>query len=875
MGKDVKSQQEAEGGYCVEIEALRLATVRHRQDGQAGEALQSAGQTVALLRKIGDARGLAAEMCSIAAIHLERGEVEEAAEAGRSAEELFKRLQDKRGEARVLLEIVAPVELRRGEPALAFLAVRSAAALFRALRDASAEGAALEAAAVLQLCGDHAQTMRLAGEARAVYREAQDKCGESRALEVLAHAQLAAGDTDAALSSALQALTLSRTAEDTYQEAQALQALARALLALGAHVEALRAASAALQLCSQAGWRHGEACARRILAEVHVERKEYPPALAEADEAAALFRMLGDHRSLAGTLCLVAKVHFEQKELEESLQDLREAVELHWANGDVPAAAHCLHAAVYVHLKRMAPQAALQAAEEAYVLAEKVGDARTEATALQVLARVHLEPVTEASAEMLQQVPSQHVDANGETAWQRAARRDPLQALPRSATQAAGAACAAFRDMQDRAGLAASLGLLARAHHAKGQPSKALAAAEEARSLQRELQDHAAEAGALLQVAVAHFDAASIPAARGAAEAAAELFGQAGDAERQALEDSFCWGGRPEAGFGWGLGLGSPIAAGGGQRFVKPSQLARDECLEQARRALCPQKGASNVQVDDAAEQGVRAAKSKLGGPPVPFKRRLFPWVLPGKAQDERKREEKDQSEKPVETVVQQAPDGEGGQHAMFAAGAPCERCGVRTDDGAWGWGAFDGQWFCRPCWRRWVDARLHVQRPRRRRASRHREGGPQQGDAQEDEQMLEAALYGKGGAPPGRHAKAAGKGPAAEGAATEGAGAGNSRQFLGKQGGGKGGLRKAGPPAALLVAAGELTSKCKAPPKAAAPIARVGARRPQRGELAGLTLLQLYTRAKELAIDSSLLDAAMDSEDPKASLTELMLTGG
>ncbi|CAE8610103.1 unnamed protein product, partial [Polarella glacialis] len=182
--------------WQAELEVLERLIFTLKGQGALDKALRAAQRCLVLRRERGrsEAPEVARALCTIAGLRISLSQVEEAVEAGRAAEAIFKRLGDQKGEADVLLDIVARVELLKGEPDLAVLAAEQAAALSKAAGDAISEAKALEVAASQYVAtARHAEALRLLGEAAGRFRSAGEQLAECRMLTVAVDAHLAAG----------------------------------------------------------------------------------------------------------------------------------------------------------------------------------------------------------------------------------------------------------------------------------------------------------------------------------------------------------------------------------------------------------------------------------------------------------------------------------------------------------------------------------------------------------------------------------------------------------------------------------------------------------------------------------------------------------
>eukprot|EP00439_Symbiodinium_sp_Y106_P051350 s100_g6.t2 len=374
--------------------------------------------------------------------------------------------------------------------------------------------------------------------------------------------------------------------------------------------------------------------------------------------------------------------------------------------------------------------------------------------------------------------------------------RDALQGFSLDCIQASSQAAEAFREGGDMAGLASALRTLAAAHLQKKSPSQAAVAAKESASLYKDLGDQTGEADSLLQLTVAQLEAERPEDAMPTAKAAHDLCKKVSDMRRCALAQELVqlaqtFDKQFKSGL-WaptGKGLTAKIASGmGGDEVRLHRWIPPPNCPEYTARE----------------EQGQhKAMQDRKFGAKLPFQRKPFPWVTP-------KEKEKPADPEPEPVAVSEAekakvagfdwsstisqPAPVGGLEGYWR----CERCGVLFEDPSEGARAdADGnfEWFCRSCWRDWVDEHL-----RRARAAKE-------------------------------------------------AGVSTSQH------GGKGGGR------ALNA---KPTEQRQTETKPLRPL-------PSRQELQQLSLIELYKHARSSGADFKLLSIAMDSDNPKTGLLELL----
>ncbi|CAE8651291.1 unnamed protein product, partial [Polarella glacialis] len=352
-----------------------------------------------------------------------------------------------------------------------------------------------------------------------------------------------------------------------------------------------------------------------------------------------------------------------------------------------------------VHLATGEPEAALQALDEVLLLGRRMRDERTEASALHLAARVLLE-LPEGSRTKVQKEQSEIGKSQAADLPFLRLGRGASRSLPTDPLQAATEAVEAFRSVGDEPGLASALRTLCAAHLQKKSAARAVAASKECCGLLRQVGDRWGEADALLQLATALLEAGCPQEAQESAESAQDLSMKLGDKHRQSLaqdllqlarqyDDSF----RSGLWTSGGKGHAAKIASGIGG--------------VQARAATA--KNESQPKSDTPA---------KRFSPAVLFDRKPFPWrSVPEPAASRARKADEDIPWSPSAAEAEQSSEF---RPAPRAAQGPvrgqevgvwrCGACGLKTEDpgdGARAGADGDFQWFCRTCWRSWVDGYL------------------------------------------------------------------------------------------------------------------------------------------------------------------------
>ncbi|CAE7250801.1 unnamed protein product [Symbiodinium sp. CCMP2456] len=761
-----------------ELDFLSWTICALRRRRNEAEAMRFARRRLELYRQMQMLPQVASSLCEIAELSLALDEVIEATEAGQAAELIFKRLKDHRGEARVLLEVVAKVETLKGRTDVAQLAAKNAASLLREKCDSAGEAKALTVLAdQLVSASHHEEALEMLGEAAIRFRKAKEHTALAEMLIAGVTVHLDVGSLSKAQQAADTALGVCRQLDKdgASQLASALLAAARANLAAASSSgisAALQQAKEAQELSAGLQDANTEAAARLLLTDAQIASGRLQDALHEASRLATESRESGDVAGEATALFYCFRALRDSGRRDEALATLHQALGLYWDIADSSGAMKCLYALAQVHLAAGDAAASLQALAEVLSMVKRYRrNQRMEASVLQLAAKAMLAMPEKSKA---------------------------LQGFSLDCIQASSQAAEAFREGGDMAGLASALRTLAAAHLQKKSPSQGAMAAKESASLYKDLGDQTGEADSLLQLTVAQLEAERPEDAMPTARAAHDLCKKVSDIRRCALAQELVqlaqtFDKQFKSGL-WaptGKGLTAKIASGMGGEEVR------------LHRWIPPPNSSEYMAKEEQGQQ--KAMQDRKFGAKLPFQRKPFPWVTP-----KEKEKPADPEPEPIaasqtdeakvagsgfdwsSTISQPAPVG--GLEGYWR----CERCGVLFEDPSEGARAdADGnfEWFCRSCWRDWVDEHL-----RRARAAKE---------------------------------------------------AGVSTSQHGGKGGGR--ALRAKP-----------TEQRQTETKPARPL-------PSRQELQQLSLIELYKHARSSGADFKLLSIAMDSDNPKTGLLELL----
>ena len=188
--------------------ALYVGAALAENQSDHAEARKMLETCLDLRRAQGHEVDIAATLSTLAKTHLQVGDAEAAAAGESEALQIFRRIEDRIGEAICLLHL-GQIGLYRGDDATARSHLEQCLAIGREIRHQEVEGECeLVLGDVAFEMADHAQASHRFKRSLTVCREAGDKRGEANALRSLARVDLQAGDLGSArlrLSEALRA----------------------------------------------------------------------------------------------------------------------------------------------------------------------------------------------------------------------------------------------------------------------------------------------------------------------------------------------------------------------------------------------------------------------------------------------------------------------------------------------------------------------------------------------------------------------------------------------------------------------------------------------------------------------------------------------
>jgi len=296
-------------------------------------------------QEAGDKVGEALALGVVADIYILSSETSKALKTAQAAASLYRRLDDKPGEASVLGTITTAhlakatagfnPQLEMAEKAdekmeqmrqqrevdieLAMEAAKEIVTLQRAMNDRKGEAKALDKVAEIHLLKEEPeQSKAVAREERSLYQEMRDVRGEAAALQTIINANLQSEeDYDDALIAAKDMVKLFRGRdrktddEDKKGTADSLQSLAKVLLQKFDLAEALESGEEAMKLYNEIGTKQDSAPCCHTLAQIHLAMQKPTQAVKVAKQAVEDYHDAGDRLAEANALHDLAVMDME------------------------------------------------------------------------------------------------------------------------------------------------------------------------------------------------------------------------------------------------------------------------------------------------------------------------------------------------------------------------------------------------------------------------------------------------------------------------------------------------------------------------------------------------------------------------------------
>jgi len=319
----------------------------------------------------------------------------------------FRKAGDVKGQAAMLLAFAEVDEDRRqpvgnfrpAERQEAVDACREARALFARVGDAKMEGLAAMMQANLcyrmhdQVHGRKEPAFEFTTEALRLFRQAEDKKNEAKALHLLAHGHILRHEVDECMERCQEALHIYRGMDNWKLEASELVAMAEHYIRVRKAREAISLAEDAYDIYMDHEGAHVEkpmAAALECVVQAHILKGDEKRALLAAEDGVRTFQDRGLKRGEASALGAKATAQAALGEMEEAVRTIEEAHVAAQELGDPWLEAQILLDVATLNLLHKSYDNATQAAHEAIEIYQEQKDRQGEAFAMNKLNEIAL-----------------------------------------------------------------------------------------------------------------------------------------------------------------------------------------------------------------------------------------------------------------------------------------------------------------------------------------------------------------------------------------------------------------------------------------------------------------------------------------------------
>lgn len=364
-GTDALNMFQKMGDSVGVSDALRVVIASYRAKGQSDAAMTMAKEELEKCKKKGDKRGEASMLMAIAEAKLAQDCAEEALTALADAAARFKEAKDKKMEASALLVYLkACAKKDRLEEALK--AGNDAMALFKEVKDQKGEGKAhLGLATAHLVAGGLTEGLKAAEAALEIFKKTESKKLEVAAMLMIADVYLLKEWARQASQMAQRALTMCRELDYSRGEGIAVNTLALALCAKGDTKAARLIAEESLDKFHKKRDKNGVIATRNALVHIYLEKDEPDEALAHAEKERELLGAPAEKRRHAAVQLTIALLHCRRGEGLDAVEVAMDALKAYKEMQDTMGEGMATYVLVYANLAYEDPDVAVTHANEA------------------------------------------------------------------------------------------------------------------------------------------------------------------------------------------------------------------------------------------------------------------------------------------------------------------------------------------------------------------------------------------------------------------------------------------------------------------------------------------------------------------------------
>jgi len=341
------------GDKVEEAVTMRKIASTHLANKEPDQALRAAQTALAAFRSLGDRKGEASMLLLLAQIRVDKDEPGEALRVAESALSVYRRLgkdaeDDEGGAGKVLfrdgeikaLRAIGKANSLMGGADEALRVAHDAAGRFRGMQDKKGE------ASMMVMMGEmyHAKNMlddalNVLVQAPALFLTVGDRRGEAEAWQKMAEIHTMKGEAAMALRSAEESLGCFKKIGEKLGKAAMSQLVADSHFLLASvgqanGQDAYRAAQEAVSTYQELGDKKNIAKAMHALANAQLMTRTFEDALKSAKEAQVLYRDLGDTRGEASSCLLEAGGYLGNGDFDDARRAAKESSVLFRQGGD-------------------------------------------------------------------------------------------------------------------------------------------------------------------------------------------------------------------------------------------------------------------------------------------------------------------------------------------------------------------------------------------------------------------------------------------------------------------------------------------------------------------------------------------------------------
>jgi DNA-binding SARP family transcriptional activator/tetratricopeptide (TPR) repeat protein len=333
----------AEAGQHARVVAFTgaSAALLHR-DGPWDEAVTRHAAATRAARQVGDQRGEASALTSLAVARRLTGDSAGAIRDLQAALRISRACGHRLGQANALATL-GVIGVRTGDNQLAVQALTEALGIYRDIGARRGEAYALHSLGeVRRQVGSYRAAIETLQEALSICGGIDDRLGQAAGLAELGFVWRATGDYPAAVQVLQEALEIHTGNGDLIGQADVLGDLGYVQQVTGDYAGAARSLERALRIWRESGIRQGQGNALMYLGEMRRASGDHPGAARDLSEALGIYRAIGDRGGEVAALNASGRLALARADLDQARACHQRALELAEEIDSPPDRAHAL-----------------------------------------------------------------------------------------------------------------------------------------------------------------------------------------------------------------------------------------------------------------------------------------------------------------------------------------------------------------------------------------------------------------------------------------------------------------------------------------------------------------------------------------------------